>query len=772
MRVAMLFIVLCLFANITPAFSADPNFDGGFGVNTFYRDGTDRLFFLVWVKDSDGVTPTSHTVTVTHPGGKIDTLNWWEAFNLSYARWNRALFVLSYPESSVVDGGYVFTLYEGGVEKDTFTDTLTSNPLQNVPILNAPVYYEDEGEDLVSLSWSSVLDAVYYQVKVAVRYGENPDQMRLVHTFWVEGTTAVLPEEFLAPECGYLYYVIASREDPRSGPYKINNLSRSEDFYFTTPETGYDTMIPWFKIRHRTHEDDYKPDYNTVDFILETTSGGTIPQDVLKTIELFDPNNNPVSISAIAFYSHDYEWRKGVYDENEDVWNYNDSSIRQPSYSGVIYDPLIPGTYQLKLTDAYGKPLIREFTFNSLPQPLPIISLDTTFTWNRDIWNNLHFSWEIPTGVFPEGSYIKSRMEGDWNEEGPNNTWIEIYLAIAMTSPTSLNQAFIPSHVAETLLTNDLPVWADLSFSLEVRTENQDRRARSKWISLGTKDSVFSEGVIPEKDDDSDGICNKVDVSEGVRDDFTFSNDFSDGTTTGTITDRGSLIFDIKDVNYPEGVSIATTGSGQGEVETCDGSASYTLNDADEIVVTCGSAITKVISGTVEIEFEATDGTIATTTLDEGNELEFDPDSITFTADESNPDTIVVNVDGVDVPVAPGDEMMSSEINIRPYSSRNIIILWWWGRTPIAILSNPYFDAPNDVDKSSITFGKTGDEDSFIRCKRWAKDVNGDGLPDLIAWFRNIKTGFEKGDTIGILKCMTNDGTLIQGSDSVRILTR
>jgi len=758
MRVAMLFIVLCLFANITPAFSADHNFDGGFGVYTHYTDGTDRLFFLVWVKDSDGVTPTSHTVTVTHPnGGPTETLNWW---------------------GSVVNGDYVFKLYEGGVVKDTFTDTLTSDPLQIVPILNEPVYNVDGEEHLVSLSWSSVPGAVYYQVKVAVRYGENLDQIRPVHTFWVAGITAVLPEEFLAPDCEYIYHVVAFRENPYSGgPYKINNVSRSQDFYFTTPETGtgYDTMISWFKIRHRTHEDDYQPDFNTVDFILETTSGGTIPQDVLKTIELFDPNNNPVSISAISFYSHDYQWRTGVYDENEGVWNYNDSSIRQPSYSGVIYDPLIPGTYRLELTDAYGKPLTREFTFNSLPQELPIISLETpTFTWNRDIWNNFHFSWEIPTGVFPEGSFIKSRIEGYPDEQGPNNTLIPIYLAIYMISPTSLNQAFIPSHVAETLLTNDIPLWVDFSFTLEVRTENQDRRARSKWIPLGTIDSIFSEGVIPEKDDDSDGICNKVDVSEGVRDDLTFSNDFSDGTTTGTITDRGDpeLTFDIKDANYPEGVSIATTGSGQGGVEACDGSVSYTLDGGDEVVVTCGSVIAKVIQGTIEMIFTATDGTIAMTAVDAGNGIDFDPDSITFTADESNPDTIVVNVDGVDVLVEPGDEIMSSEINIRPYSNRNIIMLRWWERTPVAILSNPYFDAPNDVDKSSITFGKTGDEDSFARCERRSKDVNGDGLPDLIAWFKNIKTGFEEGDTIGILKCMTNDGTLIQCSDSVRILTR
>ena len=127
-------------------------------------------------------------------------------------------------------------------------------------------------------------------------------------------------------------------------------------------------------------------------------------------------------------------------------------------------------------------------------------------------------------------------------------------------------------------------------------------------------------------------------------------------------------------------------------------------------------------------------------------------------------------MDGVEISVTPGEETIVSKIDIKPRSRRNRIFLWRWGHIPVAILSSEGFDAPNDVERSTITFGKTGDEDSLVRCIRRARDVNRDGLMDLICVFRTRDTGFEVGDTEGILKCETSDGINIQGSDSVIII--
>ena len=856
MRMLMILVVLCLFTNITPAFSAPPSFDNTWGVSTFYNGTDSNVFFVVWVKDWDGVTPTSHTVTVTHPGGSpTETLSWWESLNLTYASNDRALFMLSYQTDSVANGDYVFTVNDGSSDPVTFTESFTSEPLLAVPTLYAPYYFIDDDDDAaVGFSWSPVAGAVAYQVRVAVRYGQNFDEMRPMYTYWVwDGdTSAAIPDNSLAPGCDYIYYVNAFREDPRYvGFFGLNNASRSQDFAFTRPGTGYDSTLSYFTVRHRTHEgDDWKADYNQLLFGLESEPGINAPQDILKTIQLFDPNNNPVSISGFGYWRDEYTWRNGVYDENEGIWNYNNDPKHETSYGGIIYDALIDGTYRLELTDAYGKSLTEYFTFTNLPQPLPIIPSDS-FECRPDIWNNIHCEWEISEGsIFPEGAYFRSRVDGGFTEydETPIATMKETWLQISMSSPTSFNQSFVPSHVAETLFTIDDPPLEGiggplqyLNAGLDVRTANSDHRARTRSIDLGNLGSFFdvnnggggSEALPIDEDSDGDGIFFKVDVSGGVRIDETVSDDFSDGPTSGTITDRALLSFDIKDVNYPEGVSVVVTGAGDGKIEACGDSTAITLNDGDDIVVTCGSAIIKVLNGEVMAEFfeppenpgeepqlvatatlngdatsdventiifEPETGTfsvpasntvpvetqffndvgepVATVELvgDPENEndtsITFEPETGTFTVPETNPMPVeVILYDGTELSLKPGDEFMPVDINIRPFSRRNIIVLWHWGFFPVAILSNPEFDAPYDVERTSITFGQMGDEDSLVFCRNRTRDVNGDGMKDLTCLFRTRDTEFEVGDTVGILKCETVDGMSIQGSDSVHIIS-
>ena len=73
------------------------------------------------------------------------------------------------------------------------------------------------------------------------------------------------------------------------------------------------------------------------------------------------------------------------------------------------------------------------------------------------------------------------------------------------------------------------------------------------------------------------------------------------------------------------------------------------------------------------------------------------------------------------------------------------------------------------IDTSSLTFGATGDEDSLVLCKKRGRDVNMDGLRDLICEFSIPATGFKRGDLVGILKGTTLAGAPITGSDFVKI---
>ena len=108
---------------------------------------------------------------------------------------------------------------------------------------------------------------------------------------------------------------------------------------------------------------------------------------------------------------------------------------------------------------------------------------------------------------------------------------------------------------------------------------------------------------------------------------------------------------------------------------------------------------------------------------------------------------------------------MEVTIDIRPYNKQNLIVL---GKRPIiqvAIFSTTEFDA-RQIDRSSLTFGRTGEEHSLIRCLRGV-DVNRDKLKDLVCFFRTRLTGFQVGDTEGILRGTMQDGTPIEGRDEV-----
>ncbi len=74
------------------------------------------------------------------------------------------------------------------------------------------------------------------------------------------------------------------------------------------------------------------------------------------------------------------------------------------------------------------------------------------------------------------------------------------------------------------------------------------------------------------------------------------------------------------------------------------------------------------------------------------------------------------------------------------------------------------------MDKAALTFSRTGDEQTLAKYTKSNEDVNGDGLLDVACHFGTQDTGFQNGDTEGILRGQTVDGRPIEGRDSVKIL--
>jgi len=109
-------------------------------------------------------------------------------------------------------------------------------------------------------------------------------------------------------------------------------------------------------------------------------------------------------------------------------------------------------------------------------------------------------------------------------------------------------------------------------------------------------------------------------------------------------------------------------------------------------------------------------------------------------------------------------------IDIKPGDPSNHIPVRSQGGIQVAILSTSEFDAPALVDRASLTFGDAGSEASLISCKNKGRDINRDGLPDLLCDFSVGLSGLQPVSTVGTLMGQMLDETPIAGSDSVTTL--
>lgn len=119
--------------------------------------------------------------------------------------------------------------------------------------------------------------------------------------------------------------------------------------------------------------------------------------------------------------------------------------------------------------------------------------------------------------------------------------------------------------------------------------------------------------------------------------------------------------------------------------------------------------------------------------------------------------SLVNTVQGFQIPIVIRPGKPAKRINI---SSK--------GKIKVAILSTANFNAPSMVNQKTISFGKTGSENSLVNCSPKTKDVNNDKLPDLICSFRVRNTGFGFGDTVAVLRFQSIEGAIpFEGRDTI-----
>jgi 6-phosphogluconolactonase (cycloisomerase 2 family) len=113
-------------------------------------------------------------------------------------------------------------------------------------------------------------------------------------------------------------------------------------------------------------------------------------------------------------------------------------------------------------------------------------------------------------------------------------------------------------------------------------------------------------------------------------------------------------------------------------------------------------------------------------------------------------------------------------IDIKPGHRRKIINLKCDGMIPVAILSSKNFNAVSEVAHHSLTFGRTGNEQSLAFCSADAFILDldrHDRHSALLCHFYTKKTSFQPGDTQGVLKGSTVGGQALRGVGSVQIVS-
>jgi hypothetical protein len=157
-------------------------------------------------------------------------------------------------------------------------------------------------------------------------------------------------------------------------------------------------------------------------------------------------------------------------------------------------------------------------------------------------------------------------------------------------------------------------------------------------------------------DFDGDGIIN---ILDDQRQDF--SADFNDfifeGTTLGTIIDRGDQTLLLTEEQNPLGVRIRSNPSGgvvQATIEACGAVSSINYEPQDETIVTCENDVTiEVLVGEVEVTFFSAGGSQANVVIPAVNSITFDADTFSFSSSATNTDSLVIMVNGEEIILDP-----------------------------------------------------------------------------------------------------------------------
>jgi len=235
-------------------------------------------------------------------------------------------------------------------------------------------------------------------------------------------------------------------------------------FFFVFAGSGHATEVSWMYIQHRIYENGRS--YNRLAFGLTDDNGRDLTSDASVTAaKLSDPQGRFIKLSDYKF-SMDEEIY-GIYDPMRSQWHFVEEWQIDRWFSADFFEPLIPGSYRLKVSTADGHVAEYEFNFKGLVA-LPVIT-SHSFELYPDPFGNLIWKWEIPDSlghmVFNFQTVVKASIDIYKADKQVGYFFVKL--------PTHMGYLFIPQNIVQ-----KIGAKGD-QFGLRVQLETRDNTTRT-----------------------------------------------------------------------------------------------------------------------------------------------------------------------------------------------------------------------------------------------------------------------------------------------------
>jgi len=346
-------------------------------------------------------------------------------------------------------------------------------------------------------------------------------------------------------------------------------------------------------------------------------NGGTITNFGTISSNIFQSGNALLNNTNDAFLvdSQEQETELSIEDTSQLI---NDGTIDVASLN--IQDAIIDNKNTITAIDSSLSGSTAEF-YNSNAGVVTVDSLDTSgnifenegiFTVNQEFINSMlvenigNLAIFTNSGEFENTSVFDNQIDATFNNQG-----------VITNEGTFLNAGNF-NNQAGSFFDNLGTLNISGTFTNSGELEN---------IGILVEDgSIIGDEVVDITDTDGDGIADSIDVGA--------DNYFSDGITNGTVQILGDHELLINDVSNPNGVQIRTTSVGDvdSEILVCGDLSTLVFDNDVNVILTCGSVIWNVLSGSVTSTVVASNGEIAEISLTIGDEFRFNDETFTLEA--------------------------------------------------------------------------------------------------------------------------------------------